>query len=239
MNEYEARQEAKRERLREKARKLNTESDRLYKSGTESLAAIPFGQPILVGHHSEKGDRAYRGRAVSKIDKSFRLMEEAQDTESRAESVGTGGISSDDPDAIPKLEAKLMERQGYHTLMLEKNKEARANGQPKIFMLYQLANNRGMIAQISKRIEQLQAKRTLQPRPTVDGVTGIMSWRVYEDIDENRILFTSIDKPTEEVRTLLKSYCFKWSPTRGAWVRQLTSNARYSADRLIEKLRAL
>lgn len=30
-------------------------------------SVIPFGQPILIGHHSERRDRAYRGRIHSKL----------------------------------------------------------------------------------------------------------------------------------------------------------------------------
>ncbi len=37
--------------------------------------AIPFGQPILVGHHSEKRDRRYRGR----IENHFCVSAELQD----------------------------------------------------------------------------------------------------------------------------------------------------------------
>lgn len=34
------------------------------------LDAIPMGQPILVGHHSERADRRYRGRAHDHLDAS-------------------------------------------------------------------------------------------------------------------------------------------------------------------------
>lgn len=59
MNPYEERQEEKREGLRAGAVKRRAESNRLYKSGHGTLAQIPFGQPILVGHHSKNADRAY------------------------------------------------------------------------------------------------------------------------------------------------------------------------------------
>ena len=34
-------------------------------------------------------------------------------------------------------------------------------------------------------------------------------------------------KPELEMRTLLKSKGFKWSPLNNCWQRQLTNNARY------------
>lgn len=239
MNEYEARQEAKRNRLQERARKLREAAEQKSAEGWEALRAIPFGQPILVGHHSEKSDRAYRGRAKGKIDKSVEMSIEADRIQQRADSIGTGGISSDDPDAISKLEAKLLETQEMHAAMMEKNREARLLGKPKIFMNYQLSNSRGRMLQITKRIELLRATRSQAARPTIEGVIGSLSWRISEDLDDNRILFTSTDRPSQEVIALLKQAAFKWSPSRGAWVRQLTPNARYSTDRLIEKLRSL
>ena len=65
--------------------------------------AIPFGQPILVGHHSE-GARpelpgAHRHRTMTRASpraiKAERLRE-------RAASVGKGGVSSDDPSAVER-----------------------------------------------------------------------------------------------------------------------------------------
>lgn len=55
------------------AAKNEKESDRLYSSATDMASVIPMGQPILIGHHSEKRDRRYRekihdtmGRSVDK-----------------------------------------------------------------------------------------------------------------------------------------------------------------------------
>jgi Domain of unknown function (DUF3560) len=58
MNAYEEKQEAKRERLLERSKKLRAESAAKFDAGTKALEAIPFGQPILIGHHSERSDRA-------------------------------------------------------------------------------------------------------------------------------------------------------------------------------------
>lgn len=47
---------------------------------------IPLGQPILVGHHSEKSDRAYRARIWAKMDKSVEESKKAKYWNRRAES---------------------------------------------------------------------------------------------------------------------------------------------------------
>lgn len=51
-----------------KAIKLNEESNRAYQNAKRISSYIPFGQPILVGHHSEKRHRS----DISKIDNSMR-----------------------------------------------------------------------------------------------------------------------------------------------------------------------
>lgn len=232
MNPYEERQEAKRERLRAAAAKRAAESDRLYEAGRRALEAIPFGQPILVGHYSEKSDRAYRGRAIGKMDKAFKLSDEAKELESRADSVGTGGISSDDPEAISKLDDKLLKAEEAHAAMVEANKEAKANGQPKPYLMWQLSNSRGRITNIKNRIEGLQHWATVQARQPVAGE----GWRFVEDITENRFMFVFDGIPSEDTRALLKSRGFKWSPTRKAWVRMRTGNGRFAADHICREL---
>lgn len=88
---------------------------------------IPFGQPILVGHHSEGRDRRYRGRIHDKFGKSFALQDKAKHYEQKAASVGTGGISSDDPDAIQKLRAELEGCEQSQERMKAANKAIRAH----------------------------------------------------------------------------------------------------------------
>src|SRR5689334_17376180 len=106
-NPYEARQQARRERFEDLARKAESESQAAFKRSGELAAVIPFGQPILVGHHSEKGDRAYRAKIHRLMDKSCELAAKAKHYEQKAASVGDGGISSDDPEAVVKLAEKL------------------------------------------------------------------------------------------------------------------------------------
>ncbi|WP_232431335.1 DUF3560 domain-containing protein [Cupriavidus sp. UYPR2.512] len=66
-------------------------------------SVIPFGQPILTGHHSEGRDRRYRARVHATFGRAFELHDTANALDRRAEAVGKGGVSGDDPEAIPKL----------------------------------------------------------------------------------------------------------------------------------------
>jgi Domain of unknown function (DUF3560) len=71
------RAEERAERFAGYADNASTRSDARSRSGHQALDAIPMGQPILVGHHSEKRDRAYRDRAFGNLDKSFREADKA------------------------------------------------------------------------------------------------------------------------------------------------------------------
>lgn len=234
MNAYEEKQEAKRDKLQKRAANVRAEANAKFEAGTKALEAIPFGQPILIGHHSERSDRAYRGRAVSKIDKSFELFNKADQLESRADGIGTGGISSDDPDAISKLDEKLLKAEEAHALMVERNLEARENGQEKPYRSFELTNSRARINSITKRIEQFQRSRQSAPMQPKEG----NGWKMYEDEDDNRIVIKFTERPAPDVCKSLRSYGFLWSPSRGAWVRKVV-NARFAIDRAYQILSAL
>src|SRR3990167_11102227 len=94
-NRYEQKQAARKERFEELAEKAKRESDAAYNHARRMGSVIPFGQPILVGHHSEGRDRRYRARIGKAYDRGAELSSKADYYESRAESVGKGGISSD------------------------------------------------------------------------------------------------------------------------------------------------
>lgn len=54
------------------------------------------------------------------------------------------------------------------------------------------------------------------------------------DIDRLQLFFEG--KPAQETINLLKKNAFRWSPSQGAWQRQLTSNAIWGAKRVLESL---
>ena len=121
MNEYEQKQQNRVERFRELAEKNKTAAAAAWARGHEMASVIPMGQPILVGHHSEKADRRYRARIESTFQKASRLEEKATYYENKAASVSSA-ISSDDPDAVTKLRDKIAAAEGKGTKMREFNK---------------------------------------------------------------------------------------------------------------------
>lgn len=258
-NAYERRQEARRERYLERAGSARRESDALATRSHAMMSVIPMGQPILVGHHSEKRDRNYRDRAWNMMGKAVAASEKAAHYAQKAASVGSGGISSDDPDSVAKLREKLATLEALQEVMKQANaiirrkltddakvaelaklpgiSEARARELLKPdycgrigFASYELQNNGANVRRIAERIKYLEAKASEQPKPDIEGQLPCgMRWVIREDTDENRLLIEFEGKPPEEVRSKLKSYGFRWSPTRNAWCRQLNNAARWNA----------
>jgi hypothetical protein len=247
MNNYEERQTARRERLKERAEAARKESERRYKLSGEGLP--PMGEPIKVGHHSEGRHRRALDRSWQNMGKSVEASAKAAELEQRAASVGKGGISSDDPEAIAKLRRKLEALEGAQERMKAANKAYKKGGadalreiepkhaesllagmvrswcKDKPFPPYALTNNNAEIRRCKARIEELTKR---EETPAAEPVEGD-GWRFEEDREENRFTFAFDGKPSAEVRAMLKSNGFKWSPRRSQWVRMITGNARMYA----------
>ncbi len=169
-------------------------------------------------------------------------------------SVGTGGISSDDPQAVEKLEAKLAALEKHQEMMKAANAAIRmkdpAKGDAKLAELgytpediaklrepdfcgrigypaYALQNNNANIRRIRGRIAELKKRTESTPEGwEFDG------GRVVVNTTENRLQVIFDGKPDADVRTELKGEGFRWAPSQGAWQRQLTDNAMRAARRL-------
>ena len=261
MNAYEEKQQRRRAYYEAKAQQAENASNAEYDRFKEMGSRIPFGQPILVGHHSEKSDRAYRSRMCGHMDKSIALMDKADYYRQKAESVGRAGISSDDPDAVKKLAAKLADLKNKQALMKSVNKALRLKNKEKGdtvllalgltkeqvetlhtpdelgrvgFPSYALTNNNANIRRVANRLKMLK-KATESQAKSEDIETPLYTFHVAE----NRVQFLFDGKPKQEVRDILKGWAFRWSPSRGAWVRQATANGLYAAKMVRKQLDAL
>jgi hypothetical protein len=254
VNAYEMKQGARKQRLLERAERIRGLSEASYRRARRIMDMIPFGQPILVGHHSERHARRDQDRIHNGIGKSIELGKYADDLERRAEAVGTAGISSDDPDAIGKLREKLSKLEALQAKMKAGNKAIRAKDDDALRALgfdesqiaklktpdfcgrigfpdYALTNNNGNMRRIRERIAQLESASTAGDKE-VEGA----GYTLREDTTENRVMFLFPGKPPADVRDLLKSWGFRWSPTRSAWVRFLNDSGRVAAQCVAEKL---
>ena len=186
-------------------------------------------------------------------DRNMQEFSEIQGLLSKIRSTGMGGISADDPDAVSKLQSKLAKREALQETMkavnayyrkhktvdgcphltpeqIEKMKASmsgdwRAN--PKPFESYQLSNNNAEIRRLKERIAALTRQREI----------GYVGWefdggKVEANAADNRLQIFFDGKPEADTREKLKEYGFRWSPSAGAWQRQLNDNAIRAADYL-------
>ena len=162
-------------------------------------------------------------------------------------------ISREDPNAIEKLNVKLDECERLQDKMKEVNayyrKYGKIEGCPALtteeglrlaedmrrrypihtqpYPQYALTNNNAEIRRLKKRIEELSVAKE----------TEYVGWEfeggeVVPNKENCRLQIFFDEKPDEEKRSALKMRGFHWSPTEGAWQRQLNSNAIYATDRL-------
>ena len=106
--------EAKVARREEWADKADARRDAAH-AGVERIAsAIPFGQPILVGHHSERHARRDQERIRSGMDRALaesKLADHHRSKASGLEAQLDRSVFSDDENAVAALEARITERE--------------------------------------------------------------------------------------------------------------------------------
>jgi len=100
-SDYEERKENRINSLAERAVKAKKESDQYVQQSIDAGRGIEFGQPILVGHHSEKRHRAAIAKQESKMQKAMASNAKSDYYQSKAEAAAcNNSISGDDPEAI-------------------------------------------------------------------------------------------------------------------------------------------
>ena len=114
MSTYRERRAARAERLREWAASNAAKASARFTDVERIADGIPFGQPILVGHHSEAharrdADRIHAGMRAG-VDAQRKGEEQARRAEN-IERAAERAIYSDDPDAAERLRARIAERE--------------------------------------------------------------------------------------------------------------------------------
>ena len=258
MNAYEKKQADRKARLERAAGLAGGRAAAAFGAVRRIADNIPFGQPILVGHHSEGRARRDAERIRRGMDRGVEESKRATDLARRAASVGTAGISSDDPDAIAKLEAELVTLREKQTRMVAVNatlrKTAKAGREAQIealaaigwnlrpvdviarggFERFELSNSGANIRRIEKRIAELRAKAAA---PARDPITG-NGYAIVEDRDANRVQIRFDFRPPAATIAVLKSRGFRWAPSENAWQRQASNGAWHAAQSVAASLDA-
>lgn len=170
-------------------------------------------------------------------------------------------IKSDDERAIEKLEEKLEDMKKLHEDMKAANKALRLKdkeaGNDQLremgyseesieelrkpdylgrvgYPNFQLSNNNANIHRVKERLKRLKA---VKERGSSE--QEYKTFKVVENTEAMRYQIIFDGKPDAEIRTLLKSNGFKWTPSQGAWQRQITSNGKWALKKVVEKLKEM
>ena len=260
--EYEAKRQARYDRLIAAAERAQNEGLATSQQGREMFGAIPFGQPILIGHHSEKWDRNYRARADSKVRRGWELQQKAEEYRSRASSIENNhAIFSDDPDAPEKLQEKITKletlQETYKKVnaaykkfvkdpasldksdLPESTKKLIREWQPQYsfehapIQPYVLTNNNANIRRLKERLETVSRKQAAQDTERTAG-----DIKIEYCPGENRIRIHYPARVSKEVYQSLRSAGYRVAPSFGDFVFSAYHNnsAKWFADQIKEEV---
>jgi hypothetical protein len=212
---------------------------------SEAKTGIPFGQPILVGHHSEGRHRRVVDRAHRAMDRAIENEKMADTHRSKAAGLSTmldRTVFSDDPDAVEALEARIAaldaERQQNNTINKIVRKKPKNVATPeKIAALAGL----GMSEAVAEKLfEPDFAGRIGVPAYVNQNLGGRIKaargrLEIVKTQAENRkaaeespdgvvvkencygdLFVTFSEKPDREILTALKTAGYRWK--KGSWV---------------------
>ena len=237
--------QAKIERRTEWAAKAETRSQAKFDSVRQLADAIPLGQPILVGHHSERHMR----RDIAKIDSGMRKAVEEHRLAAHHESKASGLESqlerstfSDDPDAIEQLEAKIAKLEAERDQMKRINAAWRKKDAGSLEAMglsleritvqmaklpsyekspypgYAMTNRGSEIRRLKSRIEDI--KRRQEKSRQAEEAGGV----IIIDHGNEYCSVTFAEKPEREVLDSLREAGYRWAS--GSWVGKLAALPR-------------
>lgn len=237
--DYEERKQAKIDRLHERAQKAREKGAQMQSEfiGNDDLAY--WTQPI----HNTSSGRAFerqRERVRQRFANGCDMQNYAEELDRRADNKENNtAISSDDPEAIAKLQAKIDELEKAHARKKAVNSALRLKnvekGNAKLaelgytekqiqalrdgggFASWSLSSDNAEIKRCRERIEEIKSRAELVGWSFVGGEVV-----ANQNQDRYQIVFDEI--PDEETRTILKKSGFRWSRNNGAWQRMLNKN---------------
>lgn len=230
----------------------------LSNRSSQMAAQIPFGQPILVGHHSEGRDRRFRAKIHNTMNKSVQALDKSEYyAEKAAAAERNHSISSDNPDAIELLREKLAKLEQLQEKMKTTNKLIKKNDLDGLrnlgyheqnikellapdfcgrigFPDYALTNNRQKIATAKKRLAVLERQSTETTTETNFDDLGV---KIIDNVEDNRLQMYFDEKPSEVVREQLNAWGFKYSRSLVCWQRHRSLRANTAAKFIINFMR--
>jgi hypothetical protein len=264
-HDFEERKQRRIDNANARAAKADKESTAAYNRASEISSYIPMGQPILVGHHSEKRHRRDLEKIDNNMRKSVQLSDKADYYREKAEAIEAAAeyvISSDDPNALEKLRTKLENMQKMQELMKAANKAIKKNFgklDQQIEALKELNfSDEGITKLLTKDCfsgigfasykmtnNNANMKRVKDRIANLEQIASLEQKEVtipgtqikfVQNVEANRVQFIFPGKPDDATRSELKSRGFRWAPSEGAWQRQLNGNGQWAAKHIINFL---
>jgi len=169
-------------------------------------------------------------------------------------------ISSDDPNAIDKLQKKLLSLQKMHDFMKEANAIIRRKTGTQDEKVNEIASldasgkitpdrvrelfvpdNLGrmgfaefQLTNNNAEIKRIQG-RIIQLERRNNNATHEIAFdggKIVDNAEANRVQIVFSGKPDESIRNDLKSHGFKWAPSSGTWQRMRSNDAMRQAQRI-------
>ena len=215
---------------------------------------IPLGQPILVGHRSQRRHERDLERLHRADQKVRQAYAEVEQTSARAAAAGYS-VLVDDDDAVVALRAKLAAAEAGHAAYLAHNTAVRqvgvcavagcggchllrrAGGPGQVVPGYAVTNARARIRQVQAQLSKAEAHAAVVAAGVADEVlaTGA-GWSLINAHTQARVRLVFEAAPDLEVRAVLTTAGFRWAPSVGAWQRRNTPAGVAVARGLCERL---
>lgn len=222
----------------------------------------PFGQPILVGHHSERRHRRDLERQHNLDRRRFQAAERAKRLQEKAEACRVNAaVYRDDVNAVEKLQAKadslVRTRDCWKALNAEYRRakgdidamagvteagKQRLKAEREGWYMgpdnwrpvhsYQLSNLGAELRRLQRRITELEAAAERQERPA----RYIGQVEVRDNFDFQKVELHFPGKPDDSIRTLLKRCGFRWVRTAGCWSRSIGNDTEYRLQLIAKEL---
>ena len=230
------------DRYNELADKADGRSKDAYERSNSYTEHIPLGQPILVGHHSEKAHRRTLDKSWNAMGESVRESEKAEYYRHKAMAAeNNDAIYTEDEDAVKRLEEKITCLEQQQETMKERNKivkNKKLSSEEKVAKLIEmglgdksarsllvpdfcgrigypdctLTNNSAKIRAAKKRLETVKCLKSQS-----DKEYEVNGFRVTENPQENRFQIFIGYNPGAEICQKFHAAGYRFTRELGCW----------------------
>lgn len=177
---------------------------------------------------------AIRGGTSDTVSQLLEKLDLLQTTQEQMKAVNKLLKSKNTKTLSLKEKITILVKEGFPKDIITRIEES-VNGDLHKIPSFYLTNNNANMKRIKDRIaaeEKRQKKYQDGNKTTVfDGL------RIVENVEENQLQLLFDEKPSEEIRTILKKEGrFRWSRKNRVWQRQLTNNAIYCLKHILKDI---